>query len=90
MKPQDIFGIIVRTLGLSLLFYALWYLAYGLASVAGYEAGDASDLRAYFLTGGIQLFAGFYLLRGAPGLMNIAYPASREETPSESDSPEDW
>lgn len=90
MKAIEVFGIIVRTFGLSLLIYALWYLAYGLASVVGFEAGDPSELKAYFLTGGVQLLSGIYLLRGAPGVVNFAYAERQEKPPVKADDPGDW
>ena len=81
MTPKDIFGIIVRTFGLSLLIYAIWYLAYGVATVAGLPEDEPGYMIGYFITGGIYLLIGGYLLRGAPLLVRYSYPtATHSET----------
>jgi hypothetical protein len=84
MTPRDIFGIVVRLFGISLLFYAIWYLVYGIATVIGLPENEVGIMKMYFLTGFTQLFLGFYLLRGAPGLTNIAYP-EKPDKPEEAD-----
>ena len=75
MKPRDVFGIIVRTAGLSLTIYALWYLAYGIAMMAGLPEEDQGNRPGYFVTGFLFLLMGLYFLRGAPGIFGFAYPA---------------
>ena len=91
MKAKEIFGIIVRTFGLSLLIYAIWYLSYGIASLIGFQ-NDSSELRAYFLTGGLQLLMGLYLLRGASSLVSFAYAEKQEpeKQPEKTNTPDDW
>ena len=76
MKPRNIFGIIVRTFGLSLFIYAVWYLVYGLATLAGLPEDSPGHMIGCFVTGGVYLLIGLYLLRGAPLLINFSYPPS--------------
>ena len=78
MTPSKIFGIIVRTFGLSLLIYAIWYLVYGIATIAGLPEDQPGYMIGYFLTGGVYLIIGLYLLRGAPFLIKFAYPPEKE------------
>ena len=73
MEPRDIFGIIIRTFGLSLFIYAIWYLVYGVATIAGLPEDAPGYLISYFITGGTYFFIGLYLLRGAPFLIRFAY-----------------
>jgi hypothetical protein len=74
MKPREIFGLIVRVFGLSLFFYAIWYLIFGIATVMGLLEEMPGYGLSYFLTGLFFLGFGLYLLRGAPGLMRYSYP----------------
>lgn len=74
MTPCDIFGIIVRTFGLSLVIYAIWYLVYGIATMAGLPEEAPGYGVAFFISGGTYLTMGSYLLRGAPGVIRFAYP----------------
>ncbi len=74
MEPRDIFGIIIRTFGLSLFIYAIWYLVYGVATIAGLPEDAPGYLISYFITGGTYFVIGLYLLRGAPFLIRFAYP----------------
>jgi hypothetical protein len=84
MKPAEIFGIVVRVFGLSLLFYALWYLVYGVSSIVGAVAGCAESYQAaYFISGFFFLIVAVYLLRGAPQIVRFAYPPERKPTTSE-------
>ncbi len=78
MKPHDVFGIIVRMFGLSLTVYAIWYLLYGFATMAGLPQNQAGIGVSFFISGGMFLVVGLYLLRGAPALMRYAYPTSNK------------
>ena len=80
MKPEDIFGIVVRFAGLSLFFYGLWYLEFGIATAMGLPEESAGYGVAYFISGAFFLIVGLYLLRGAPGLIGYAYPEKRSDT----------
>ncbi len=73
MKARDIFGIIVRTFGLSMTLYAAWYLIYGLATIAGLPEDAEGEMAAYFISGFFCLIVGLYLLKGAPLIMRFCY-----------------
>lgn len=77
MSARDVFGIVVRFVGLSLLIFALWYLIYGIATVAGFPEQAKGYKYAYFITGAFFLLASLYLLRGAPLLMRYSYPQQK-------------
>jgi len=78
LKPEDIFGIIVRVCGLSILICAIWYLVYGIATLLGLPEDVPGYGTGYFISGVIFLIMGLYLLRGAPGLLRFAYPAIKK------------
>lgn len=73
MKPEEAFGVAVRTVGL--LMATSWLLAIFVLVLVN---------RAEFLVITIPSgLVGLYLLRGAPGVIEFAYPPkSTEEPPS--------
>ncbi len=79
MNAPQIFGIVIRVYGLTITFYAVWYLVYGIATSLGLPEDMPGDEIGYFISGGTFLALGLYLLRGAPGLMRFSYPTSKEE-----------
>ncbi len=73
MTPIKVFGVVVRSVGLVLLVYSVWYLLYGAATILGME-GTQHDWRvAYFVSGGLFLSLSLYLLRGARHLVRFCY-----------------
>ena len=77
MSPAKIFGIVVRSLGLCLLVYSVWYLLYGIATIAGLQ-GEAAKYRIeFFISGGFLLFVSIYFLKGAPQLVKFCYPEEK-------------
>jgi hypothetical protein len=77
MSPEKIFGIVVRSFGLMVSFYSVWYLVYGAASVLGMQGVPPMYKTGYFLSGLLFLSVSLYLLRGAKELVAFCYP---EET----------
>ena len=73
MTPKAIFGLIVRTFGLSLLIYAVYTLFYCCCAVLRIFESRLNPV-AYLVTGTLFLIIGLYLLRGAPGLIRFSYP----------------
>jgi len=49
MKPADIFGLVIRTLGFLLIIYGLWYILYGVGSMPSALLGHDDDTRSGFL-----------------------------------------
>ena len=80
MTPKEIFGIIVRTLGLFFFIYALYNLLYGIAFCAGILDRNPDYKIAYFVTGTFFFVIGLYLLRGAPLLIRFSYPPGKSTT----------
>lgn len=76
MTPRDVFGIIVRTVGLGFVAYSFEYLQAPLGMALYPAAADAS-LSTYMVYGVIYFLIGAYLLRGAPHLVRFAYPPDR-------------
>jgi hypothetical protein len=85
MKPSQVFGIIVRTFGLLLTVYSMWYLAYGIATTLGLPEDAPGYEESYYLSGLVCFFLGLYCLRGAPLIVRFSYPSvedsDREEVP---------
>ena len=71
MTPRDVFGIIVRTIGLLCLLAWIWLL---ISSIA-IESGFGIFLSFVLCT------VGGYLLKGSKLVMELAYPS--RSTPSE-------
>jgi hypothetical protein len=71
MKPSDIFGIVVRTVGLIMLLAGLWTIGYALLILLGGGPGGTAGL---LITGVPELLVGLWLLRGAKPLVQFAFP----------------
>jgi hypothetical protein len=78
MKPRDCFGIVVRTIGLLMLFVSGFYLMSGVAIL---ETQSPAEWHwSAYLVYGVALFSiGLYMIRGAPHLVRFAYGGEKEE-----------
>jgi len=82
MKPRDVFGIVVRTAGIVLIIYGLWYLLFGLLQLIGCEQEQKpGEMLGNFLFGGILFLVAAYFLRGAPLLLCFSYPKAETDSP---------
>lgn len=81
MKARNIFGLIVRTFGLCVLFYACWYLAFAfaLAIRALRDTGHESDMGPYFTTGIPGLIIGLATLRFGRQIVRFCYPVDKDD-----------
>ena len=79
MKPREVFGLVVRLGGLYVLFYAGWYLVYGMSILVGVETESSDEMLSYFFDGAIFAIVALYFLRGAPHLMRFCYPKMSDE-----------
>lgn len=70
MKPADVFGVIVRTVGLLVTFGAAWKILIVLTDLMG---GSWAALMRLGIDVPV-LLVGLWLLRGAHTLINFAYP----------------
>ena len=83
MKSKDYFSLALRIIGLLTLAHGLRDLVdFGLI-LLGYTS-TRSSFAYYLILGLLYSVVGLYLLRGAPFVVNFAYPRNREEV-SESD-----
>ncbi len=80
MKAKEIFGLILRVVGLFGLLYGGFYLLSCLYILTGSPAREGFGLRQYFLAGVVYVLVGLYFLRGAPHLLRFAY--GQDDSPS--------
>lgn len=82
MKPQHIFGLALRILGLIAITVAVSYLIDLIITVLGIVVGDKQmfelsrwkDLiTEYVVRAGLLIVIGLYLLRGAPHVVRFAF-----------------
>jgi|GEM_PF-5163456 hypothetical protein len=78
MTPKDIFGVLVRLVGLLLLLYGIKTLVLFFQVESAVEAvGDGSGAKLALLAIALlALVIGAYLLGGAPSVMSYSYPES--------------
>jgi hypothetical protein len=86
MKAKDIFGLAVRIAGLILLYQGLTAVPTAIASLCPSVAVPRFYFRNLFpalLMVGWPLAIGYWLVRGAPWLMRLAYrePGTEESSP---------
>jgi hypothetical protein len=85
MKPNELFGVIVRTVGLLCLIYGGWYLLYWVALNPDLFKGQDLDGARLYLTSGVAfVLAGAFLMRGAHWFVNFSYPPSSRHADDES------
>ena len=85
MKPRDCFGVVVRTVGLLLMLFSLFYFIGGVAAAISPSLGRGGTPVYYVAIGGVMILVGLYLLRGAPHLLRYSYGGDKED----SDRPQD-
>jgi len=79
MKAKDIFGLVVRLVGLMFLYQALSAVPVGVAAFCPrFPHFVWSNLIPALILVGWPLLAAYWLLRGAPPLMRWAYPDERQ------------
>ncbi len=80
MKPKEIFGLILRIVGLFGLLWGAFYLLSCLYLLMGAPEQQGFGTPQYLITGVIYVLVGLYFLRGAPHLVRFAY--GRDDAPS--------
>ena len=73
MTPRDIFGLVIRLIGLALFVLGLSYLYSPIAMVFRPSSTDY-PMSEYILFGVICVLVGAYFVRGAPHILRFAYP----------------
>jgi hypothetical protein len=82
MKARDIFGIIVRSFGMCVLLYALWYLAFAFAFLfrALHDTSHDSYMGPYFTSGIPGLVFAIVLLRFSRQIVRFSYPQNKDDS----------
>jgi hypothetical protein len=86
MKSKDVFGIAVRVIGLLFLYQALTQAPSAIAGIWVPHFYFRNLLSPLFLVGWPLLIA-FWLVRGAPWLMRLAYRNEAKENPANPAAP---
>ena len=79
MKPRDVFGVVIRSIGLLSLLGSLLYLYSALVALFAPDTPQASSPLSYIGACIVMLLFSAYFLRGAPHLVRFAYgPESQD------------
>lgn len=79
MSPRELFGLVLRSFGLLLLYHGI-FLGFSAVDVAVHDHDPwGFKLETYVLNTVWSSALGFYLLRGAPIVLNLAYPVTEKE-----------
>ncbi len=71
MKPSEMFGVIVRTIGLVIVLTALFQVFFAILNLVG---GGPGNVVVMLLYGIPALLVGLWFLRGAKALISFAFP----------------
>lgn len=75
MKPKDIFGLIVRLVGLVFLYEAAEKLPIAASAMfSGFKSISGVGFFSALFMVGWPLAVGYWMLRGAPPISRLAYP----------------
>jgi len=80
MKARDIFGIVIRTIGVAILLFGFWYLAFAVAQVGGMPQETPGEMAAYFTSGIPAVLIGVLFLRCARQIVRFSYPGDRDDS----------
>ena len=81
MRARDIFGIIVRTVGLFLFLYSIWNLAFGIVWVLGFWGRSHPDAAiAYFTFGVPALIVGMLLMLRGRQIVRLCYLENKDDS----------
>lgn len=78
MKAKDVFGLVIRVLGVVGVLWGCFYLM----SVIYYLMGvhpEGYTLYHYLVAGVVTMALGIYFLRGAPHIVRFAYPENEKK-----------
>ena len=79
MKPRDIFGVVIRSVGFLALLGSLLYLYSAIAVLFAPDTPRASSPLSYVGASIVTLLFSLYFLRGAPHLVRFAYGPERQD-----------
>ncbi len=70
MKPSELFGVVVRTIGLIIFLTALFQVFIGILNLVGGGPGNVVGMLLYGIP---ALLVGLWFLRGAKALISFAF-----------------
>ena len=73
MRAKEIFGLILRVVGLLGLLYGGFYLLSCVYCFTGVPERQGFGAQQYFVAGVVYVAVGLYFLRGAPHIFRLAY-----------------
>lgn len=80
MKPRDVFGVVIRSVGLLALLGSLLYLYSALVALFAPAIPQAYSPGSYIGACIVLLLFSAYFLRGAPHLVRFAYGPERRDS----------
>lgn len=80
MKPRDLFGVVIRSIGLLALLGSLLYLYSAIVALLAPDTPHASSPLSYIGACIVALIFSAYFLRGAPHLVRFAYGPERQDS----------
>jgi hypothetical protein len=83
MRPQDWFGVAIRTLGVWTLLKAVAFAFSAVGQQNSWFADSGNNSRYYYYYGLVDLAAGLFMLLGADLIVGIAYRAPRANSNDE-------
>ena len=78
MKPRDLFGVVIRCIGVLMAIGSVLYLYSALVVLLTPDTPNASSPLIYIGMCVLLLILSVYFLRGAPRLVRFAYREERE------------
>lgn len=75
MKARDWFGLIIRVIGILLLLYSVWYLAWAVRSIFA-----SGDFITYLVHGVPCLVLGAVFVGFARGIVRFSYPDDKDDS----------
>lgn len=82
MKARDVFGIVIRSIGIVILILGVWYLAFGVAQACGVPQDTPGEMANYFVSGLPSCLLAVVFLRCARQIVRFSYPGDREDSDS--------
>jgi hypothetical protein len=79
MKPRDLFGVVIRCIGLLMLIGSLLYLYSAVVALFAPDRAQGWSPFSYIGVGVVLLLLSGYFLRGAPHLVGFAYRGDGHE-----------
>jgi hypothetical protein len=73
MQAHELFGVVVRTLGLWITLYGVWNLAFGVGRLTRAISSSRHPTINYLLAGVLYLVVGALLIFGADAIVGVSY-----------------